>query len=59
MLDPYQGILAQVQRQDNNIDFNSETEGSEPPPCSIKHKEAINMLEKYLTWLQMSARVST
>ena len=33
------------------MDSNSETEESKPPPCSIKHKEAMDMLDKYLTWL--------
>ena len=52
----YQGILSQVQGQGNSIDSDSETEESESLPCSIKHKEAMDMLDKCLTWLHLLHR---
>ena len=54
----YPEILAEVQGQDNNTNSDSEAEESEPPPCSIKHKEAIDVLDKCLTWLHQPEAAS-
>ena len=54
----YQGILVQVQGQENNINPDSETEERELPPCSFKLKGAKDKLDKNLTWLYLPESTS-